>query len=210
MYHSIEQRGYKVMHDRYEVARGGLDLFATFVLDFRMDGRSLMMGARNSNGKRFGAGAVGGFDVMVCSNLCFFGEYIEMKRHTVQMSKELLYAIAMRAVVGAEHQATDLNTHMDMWRGHKITTDELKMITYDLLNCEVLPPSKFRSYLDCVDEEFKLDKDLSVYTAYQGATRLLRGSSINQQQQISGNLNSLMDSYAGISSTPVSEGEPDD
>lgn len=73
--------GIEPIGNRVEVSKNQMDMFATIQLP-AVGRDSLEIGFRNSMQQNFSLGLVGGHRVLVCSNMCFFGEFVEHRRHT--------------------------------------------------------------------------------------------------------------------------------
>ena len=86
LHNALIAQGIEVVKEAYCVSPNGLDLFGVFDMAQSADlnlPASFSMGFRHSNNKKFSIQLVAGTRVFVCSNLCFSGDMITLKRkHT--------------------------------------------------------------------------------------------------------------------------------
>lgn len=96
---AVERSGLKVTEERYALAgnkktgSGDTRMFGELILgggnlavpdDFRM-----ALGLRNSVDKTISLNLCGGENVMVCGNMCFFGEFMTRRKHTTNIMAEI-------------------------------------------------------------------------------------------------------------------------
>lgn len=63
--------------------------FGLFEISSLAEDYNMVIGFRNSTDKAFGAGVVAGSSVFVCDNLCFSGEVVIKRRHTINIMEDL-------------------------------------------------------------------------------------------------------------------------
>ena len=87
---TLDANGIEITSESYSVAAEGLNLFGMFNVNIPSQSTdsielasSFSLGFRHSNKKQFSIQMVAGLNVFVCSNLCFSGDMIALKRkHT--------------------------------------------------------------------------------------------------------------------------------
>lgn len=196
----LQELGLGVVRKDYNMSENGKDLFATWELETtRNDDRARqLLGFRNSMQKHFALGLCAGQSIMVCENMQFSGDFVQHRKHTSGLTAEALVQFLNQAFEITYAQGQLLADFFDYLRVIHIPENNRKVLTYDLMNQGILPPSKFKRFQACYDEERKdiidVDYDL-VDTAqhFHGATtRLLRETSVNSIQDKTGRLNRLM------------------
>ena len=106
-------RGHPIDWSHVETTHNHERLFALGRIGEPVDGRVLQIGLRNSHDQRFPVGLVYGSQVLVCSNLCFFGEHQLSRRHTRRILEHLpgLTETAMGRVLADFEQDTRRQAH---------------------------------------------------------------------------------------------------
>lgn len=198
---ALEERNLPVNNMSIEVTKGGKDMFANYYLptDFhKTDGHAdqIVIGIRNSMAKRFALGCVGGNSVMNCSNMCFWGDWEEHRRHTNGLTEVVIYEFLRRAIEGS---ITRSDTFRDWFKGlanHALTLEARKVLTYDAIEKGVLAPSQWNKFHDAYAEELKSNRDGSVENLahfHGAATRVMREGSLPTVMDRSRRLNTMIE-----------------
>lgn len=101
VYESLKESGLTVIRKEFGIAKQGAQMFGVLrlaPLDERDNDSSLAIGLRNSSDKSLRAGFCAGSNVFVCDNLCFSGEVVAVRKHTIRIMEEL--PEIMRSAVG--------------------------------------------------------------------------------------------------------------
>lgn len=144
--------------------------------------------------KAFAIGICAGTWVTVCSNMMFSGEFIEVRRHTAGVDLEELRILAGRAVDGISIKLEDLGKWHIGLKEHSLNEEEYKILTYDALDKDVIPLTRFKEFKECHEEEMKLN-DRSLYTFHGGITRMVRDTSLFNITRYSENVKGFCDDY---------------
>ena len=80
---AISNRGMTIESERFGLARDQQKMFGVLTLTNHSNPEwTRCVGIRNSHDQSFAAGICCGVSVLVCSNLCFSGEFVIKRRHT--------------------------------------------------------------------------------------------------------------------------------
>ena len=139
LHHAVNQDlGMKVVSEEFGLARNGAQMFCTMTLDSgahygmsntaeiaKANGAShgLTIGARNSTDKTLRVGIAAGAKVFVCDNLCFNGDVMVMRKHTVNVMRDLV-ALLAHALECARPQFAALTEDFDRLREQRFSDDQ--------------------------------------------------------------------------------------
>lgn len=177
---AIEDLGLKRSHEHYTLTKEGRNMFATYSLKKgdvdSVDGYSIQIGFRNSIEKRFAIGICAGTRVIVCSNLCFSGKFIEFRKHTKNLDGDELDKIAISSVEQAVRESEELIEWQESLKELPIGYSGFKQLTFEAMHKEVIRPSSFKNFIKCFEEErgSAIDHKISLYHFHASATRLYR------------------------------------
>lgn len=192
---AVNKTGMEVVDRHYSLQRNGLNVFGTWHLSQEFNGGSWMLGFRNSMCKEFAIGICAGTNIMVCSNMVFSGNFVEFRRHTSGVDPEELRFLSVR---GVESITKDLERFAD-WqlnlKEYPLDREEFKVMTFDALEKQIIPPTKFHKFVECHDKEAALNDAPSLYTFHGGVTRLMRESSLFTISHYSNKLEGFCDDY---------------
>ena len=186
---------------QYQVSADGKEMFGCWAMapDGLSDSKDVpSIGFRNSMKKTFALGVVAGNKVLVCDNMCFFGEYIEHRRHTNGLTSAFLEDWMQKAVESATLES-------NIWRNwmhslHWVQLDESgrKTLLYDAIDSNILNPSQWTTFQQSWEEELKIDQigdQVNLMHFHGAVTRTLRNSSMAIQQKRTRKLNTLCMDY---------------
>lgn len=186
----LTDMGLEPMDNHMEVSDNGMDLFGHMTIaKFDNDGLAPTMrhakklGWRNSMQKRFGLGFVAGDEIYVCSNLGFYGDYRETHIHNAQLDEERLKQFIRQAIASVWKEMENFDNWFSKMSEMQISFDELRVLAYDMMDRDILPPSKFKLFQTSLNEERATQKHLhrhSMAHLHGAVTRTLRGGSINK------------------------------
>lgn len=194
VHQAIEAHDQGIQSERYQVSADGLNLFSTITL--AGEGRDrLTVGFRNSMAKRFALGVVGGHNVMVCSNMCFWGDFIEQRRHTSGLTLETLQEFMGEAVGRTLGNGQNMRDWFLKLHEVPMGEAELKTLTFDAMDQDILPPSRFGAFREAYREELADNPHPGMESLahfHGAATRVLREQSLGAMQTRTLELNRLI------------------
>lgn len=191
----INNAGLQVANEKFEVTKNGEHLFAVMNLDRTEEGIQWSVGMRNSHNKLFALGIAAGTHVLVCSNLCFTGEFVDFRRHTGKLTYDEVDILAEKAIgmVQLKIQET-INWQLGL-KEMPMPLDVMKRTTFDLMEREVLPPpSQFKHFNAALKEEIRLNGE-SVYSFHGASTRIMRDKNLFTIDFRSAQLNQFVQEY---------------
>lgn len=187
--------GIQPQYTKVETSKNGMDMFATINLPAEGKRDSLSIGVRNSMQRHFSLGFVGGHKVICCSNMCFYGEFVEHRRHTSGLTMEALHQFVSMAIGKTMETSVQMRGWYEELHQYRITYEERSVMMIEMFEQEILAPSKFREFQNAWDEELKDNPFAGVESMahfHGAATRVLRTQSIASQQYRSIELNQLV------------------
>jgi hypothetical protein len=196
--------GLDIVTRRYEASEDGRDLFATWRLPVnREDGvvghrDAPTIGWRNSMKKRFALGFAAGNHVLVCSNMCIWGDFVEHRKHTVGLTVEALREFIGRALQTIIERTTHYRQWFQRLAGLPLGELDRKLLVYDMMEQGILTPSHFGKFQQAWAEELRDNQQGGGenFAHLHGAvTRTLRGLSIAQIQDRTRAMNRLIETH---------------
>jgi len=184
--------------ERYDLTGGGSNMFAAYTVQ----GNDLLhnpdavyqIGFRNSIAKQMAIGITVGTNVLVCSNMCFSGDYITFRKHTSGLDLDEMYGIAISAVRRIKLRLVEMMKWQESLRKHDLSMNAVKCLTYDAMDQGVFAPSKFNKFKDALDKETH-HHGLNLYAWHGAGTRVLREASMSVVSQRTPILNLIADDY---------------
>ena len=165
---AIANRGMAIESERFGLARDQQKMFGVITLANRSNPEwTRCIGVRNSHDRSFAAGICCGVSVLVCSNLCFGGEFVIKRRHTsgidlASMVEETMDALA-DGYLSFEERLLDLH---DM----PVTDDQARILVVRaaesgaIPSCDIL--AVFGEYLEPRHPEFRERTKWSLLNAF--------------------------------------------
>ena len=157
----------------------------------------MLLGVRNSLDKKFGAGLVFGNQVLVCANLCFFGERKLTRKHTPNILNDLPGLIA-EAVSGTQYLQDQQVVRIDHYKGvelNQLTSDHMIM---DLMRHKVIAPNGVGKVLQEYNEPSRIHDGggNTVWGMHNAVTEVLKGTHMQDLPTRTIGLQSLCDQNA--------------
>ena len=127
----IETLGFRhiaVSRDEYAVDRSGAKMFGLMVLDQGMDGASFALGIRNSHDKSFRLSITVGYEVFVCQNMAFKGDFEPV---LAKHSKNFLLQNALS--IGVDQMQRNFKPmveSVERWRESQLSDAAAKLLIY--------------------------------------------------------------------------------
>lgn len=171
---ACQSEGIGVVKKKYSMNKTGTQFFGSWILDTEQNGLNTMIGLRGSIDKTIAKGICAGTHVTVCSNMMFSGDFIEFRRHTSGMTYETLLELGKNAIASSVTESKKLIEWQKNLKNIQIETELKKIITYDMMSCNVFSPSRFNEFNRAIEEELEVNYDQTLYTLHGAATRLFR------------------------------------
>lgn len=197
----IESQGIGLISETYSVKNQGRNVFGTWTLDIGLDGldgpgSKVQIGFRNSLMKTFAVGICSGTFVMVCSNMCFSGEFIEFRKHTSGLDFDELLVTANQAFAGVMDRSRKLHAWQEDLHHTPLPQPDFKQLTFDAMQSGILAPNRFRAFLDAHEAEVaQADDERSLYQFHGAVTRMSRDHNLFTVSDRTRDLATLLDDY---------------
>lgn len=174
----LEKAGIGVRSTSITVNANGSQMFSSYILDLAVEKEArLQFGFRNAHDKRFALGCVGGLSIIVCSNLQFNGEFIDLRKHTSGLTMEEMAAFIALAIEKIRKQGHRQWDWQKTLRQINMAESDLKTFAYDCMDQGAFAPSQFFGYQEALEEEIKIGDGVTLYQAHGAVTRLHRKAS---------------------------------
>lgn len=165
------------------------------------DDYKLIIGLRNTHDRSFAAGFVGGSHVMVCDNLCFFGEIKIGRKHTRHIERDLP-GLVDNAVGQLASARVSQDERIAWYKENELPDDAL---LHDLLikalDDGIIAGSKIPKVLaqwrEPEHEEFTAN-GMSYWRLHNAFTEILKPISLNDKATRTMKLNGLLDGSSGL------------
>ena len=165
---AIANRGMTIESERFGLARDQQKMFGVITLAKQNNPEwTRCIGIRNSHDQSFAAGICCGVSVLVCSNLCFGGEFVIKRRHTsgidlFSMVEETMDAMADSYISFEERL---LNLHDEPVDDDFARIFIVKAAEYGAIpSCDIL--AVFHEYLEPRHNEFRERSMWSLMNAF--------------------------------------------
>lgn len=165
---TISNRGMSIESERFGLARDQQKMFGVLTLTNRSNPEwTRCIGVRNSHDQSFAAGICCGVSVLVCSNLCFGGEFVIKRRHTsgidlASMVEETMDTLADSYISFEERL---LNLHDEPMTDDHARIFIVKAAEYGAIpSCDIL--AVFSEYLEPRHKEFRERSQWSLLNAF--------------------------------------------
>jgi len=137
---SLSLRFMKVIGQEYAVSNDGMKMFGALILNHEYYGVQMALGLRNSNDKSLRLGLTVGYQVTVCSNLMFKGDFTPiLAKHTKNFSLDDAIAIGIEKM----HKGfRPLQESIEAWNQKQITDQRAKTVLYDAFIGQRVLPAK--------------------------------------------------------------------
>ena len=180
----LEGKGLEITKESFSVASEGLNLFGVFNVsadhapDVGLDS-SFSIGFRHSNKKQFAIQMVAGLNVFVCSNLCFSGDMITLKRkHTSGLNLNWELDLAVERYLA---KSAKLEDEINFMRARDVTPLEAKAFLVDNVVNGNLPQALLKTAYENYFEHDDNKPDCADRTAWglhNAVTRAIRDANL--------------------------------
>ena len=158
---------------------------------------SLTVGLRNSLDKRFPAGVAFGAVVFVCANLCFGGEQVIGRKHTVNIMRDLpnlIYA----AVGGLKSMQHNQDRRFEVYQQSKLGDTMADHLIVEMLRRNVINTQRVQKVVQEWDEPSYDHGGRTVWRLFNAVTESLKGCNIQEMPQRTIPLQMLLDEQVGF------------
>lgn len=140
---ALSFRHIRITNEEYAVSDDGMNLFAVLRVNAEYEGVDFVIGCRNSNSKKFRIGLVTGYQVRVCTNLSFNGDFFPMShKHTKNFNLEESVTIGIDKI---QRQWNPMKEALDYKRTKELSDTDARVALYDLFTAAKMPISLFRA-----------------------------------------------------------------
>jgi hypothetical protein len=177
---ALANHGIEIASEGYSIASEGLNLFGVFDLVSKPNigmPANFALGFRHSNRKQFAIQMVAGARVFVCSNLCFSGDMITLKRkHTSGLN---LYSELNNGVARYVQKSFELEESILVMREAPMTDQSAKVFLLDSVVSGALPQTLLvNSYENYFDHPTQECEERTVWGLHNAVTRTIRDSNL--------------------------------
>jgi len=165
---AISSRGMTIDTERFGLARDCQKMFGVITLARQNNPEwTRCIGIRNSHDQSFAAGICCGVSVLVCSNLCFGGEFVIKRRHTSGIDLPSMVEETMDAM---DDSYLSFEEKLLALHDKSVSDDEarifiVKAAEYGAIpSCDIL--SVFNEYLEPRHDEFRERSQWSLLNAF--------------------------------------------
>ena len=166
--YAISNRGMTIESERFGLARDQQKMFGVITLAKQSNPEwTRCIGVRNSHDQSFAAGICCGVSVLVCSNLCFGGEFVIKRRHTSGIDLYSMVEETMDAMTDGylSFEERLLNLHDIGVTDNQARILIVKAAEYGAIpSCDIL--AVFNEYLEPRHEEFRERTQWSLLNAF--------------------------------------------
>jgi hypothetical protein len=176
----IETLGFRqiaILKDEYAATPDGMKMFGVLTLEQGFQGCRFSIGIRNSNDKSMRLAMTVGYQVMVCDNLSFRGDFTPvLAKHSKNFS--ILDSLAI-GVDRMQREFEPMKRHVEQWRESQITDDFAKLTIYrafiqgELDAPKALARSVHHEYFEPKLEEFVPRTKWSLENAFTSSFKTL-------------------------------------
>lgn len=164
------------------------------------DDYKLIIGLRNTHDRSFAAGFVGGSHVMVCDNLCFFGEVKIGRKHTRYIERDLP-GLVDKAVGQLASARVSQDQRIAWYKEHELDEPLCHDLLIKALDDGIIAGSKIPKVLaqwrEPDHEEFTED-GMSYWRLHNAFTEILKPIALNDKATRTMKLNGLLDGSSGL------------
>ena len=156
-----------------------------------------MMGVRNSLDKRFGAQVAFGNQVMVCANLCFWGNYELGRKHTTHIERDLPILIE-QTLQGIPEMKGIQDERFGAYKDHSLSQKNADHLIMNMLRAGAVNTARIEKVIQEWDEPTFEHGDRTVWRAFNAATQALKGVNIHEMPRRTIALQHVCDRASGF------------
>ncbi len=191
MKNGIQAVGLEICKAEYVLAQKGMQMFSVYDLSNSNSELCWSIGLRNSLNKSLSFSVTAGTRVFVCSNLCFSGDYLAVRKHTGGMDIDLLGALAYSTMQMMIPRLRAFQAwHLGL-RNFPLPETDLKILLVEIMTNYVIPASKFHDFQGLYANVY----DESLWGFHEAVTDILKGSNLLTLPRKNKILNHIIDNY---------------
>ena len=199
---TLERGGLHVVNHAHALTRDGARYFG--LLELRngqpVNGHALVVGVRNSHDQSFPAGLVIGSGTFICDNLCFSGEVVLARRHTVYIQRDLP-ELVNRAVGQLGDLRRQQEERLAAYKATQMERRDAHHLLIEALRMQVLPatrlPVAVREYDEPSHDEFR-EHGPSAFRLLMAVTEAIKGRNLDALPRRTQALHGLLDGACGL------------
>lgn len=191
---SVVNAGMHIQSRRYSLSKDGLKMFGVWILDRYDTEMSYAFGLRNSMNKTLAAGVCAGTNVLVCDNLAFMGDLVQLRRHT-KLIHDDLPKICEAAVQSIATKLRAFAQWHKQLRTYVLRRVQAELLTFKAIERGIINPSQFKTFFGLYFEPNAQYGSPDLYCWHEAVTELLRGKSLFMNFERNRKLNRLCQEY---------------
>ena len=191
--YEAQNRNYAIASEEYGLSKDGAKMFGLF--RFYHNGHpehTRALGFRNSYDKSLAVGLTAGLSVLVCDNLCFGGETVINRKHTIGIDIEELIPQAFDSI---SEQFERLEKNVERLKEEYITLSSAKLAIVKAAEIKAIPSCDILQVLDEFrkprHEEFSEHNRWSLYNSFTEIAKKYNPSRADQCYRKLGNMFAL-------------------
>lgn len=154
---TLSFRHINVVEDEYVVSPDGMKMFGLLQLEATFLDIRFSIGVRNANDKSMRLGLVAGYNVMVCSNMSFIGDFKPvLSKHSKHFNLEDALTIGVDRI---QKNWTPMRQELEHRRSVELNDNQARLLIYDAFLAGKFPIKLMkpvdREYFNPSYEEFK-------------------------------------------------------
>lgn len=191
----IVATGLEIMDTNYVLANNGMRMFGVWDLSGGSDELCWSIGLRNSMDKSMALGITAGTRVFVCENLCFDGEFVELRRHTKGLDYDELEFLAYRTMKKMVGRLTKFQAWHEGLKNYSLSEDDAKLLLVEIMTNSVMPPSKFARFHELY---FGGVYDHTLWGFHETITDVLRDSNLMTLPKKNHEMNQILNQHIDL------------
>ena len=193
----LEKSNLTVLRHDLEITKQKSRLFGAVTLQSPADTKTqFMLGYRNAVDKSLALGFCGGLRVVVCSNMMFSGEYITFRKHTGRLCLDEVVELTQAAIAQLPAGKASFDDMLSAYAKVPLNNASFQGVIWDLMVADILKPSEFNRYLECIEIERENNNGQTLATVYNAFTRLYREKPLHNLMTTTPQLTAITYRYA--------------
>jgi len=177
----LSYQNIRIVGAKYELTKNQQNMFSVYFIEHELSNYRYMLGVRNSTDKSFSLGVCSGCTVVVCSNLCFDGNFKIVNIHNQTLTEERIYSMLLDATHEMIVKSNRTIEWLEALKTIQWEVQRFKAAVLDVLLQRIVPPALLHKFAVAVAEERKVNKDTTPYVLQNSVTRFYRNRSFQLQ-----------------------------
>jgi hypothetical protein len=196
---AVEAVGMRFGHEHHGLSHDGMRYFG--LIELLGVGKNAayrtMMGLRNSLDKRFRAQAAFGNQIMVCANLCFWGNYEFGRKHTTHIERDLPELIRATLMQVPEMSMIQ-DKRFEAYKEQSLSVRNADHLIMNMLRVGAVNTARIEKVIKEWDNPSYDHGDRTVWRAHNAATQALKGVNIHEMPKRTILLQEVCDQACGF------------